>query len=50
MIDYNKIKELNNKIKVLKTKLSIEEDNTQKEKLRRDIRIIELRIMIEKLK
>ena len=50
MIDYNKIKELSDKIKVYKTKLSVEDDPTQKEKLRKDIRITELRIMIERLK
>lgn len=50
MIDYNKIKELSDKIKVFKTKLSVEDDPTQKEKLRKDIRITELKIMIERLK
>jgi hypothetical protein len=50
MIDYDKIKELNDKIKVYKTKLSVEDNPTQKEKLRKDIRITELKIMIERLK
>ena len=50
MIDYNKIKELSDKIKVYKAKLSVEDDPTQKEKLRKDIKITELKIMIERLK
>lgn len=50
MIDNNKIKELNDKMKVLKAKLSVEDDPSQREKLRKDIRITELKIMIERLK
>ena len=50
MIDYNKIQELNDKIKVLRTKLSVEDITEKKEKLRREIRITELKIMIERLK
>lgn len=50
MIDYKKIDELNDKLKILKAKLSVENNPKQKEKLRKDIRIIELKIMIEKLK
>jgi len=50
MIDYNKIKELNDKIKVYKTKLSVEDDKKKRDKLIKDIRIIELKISIEKLK
>lgn len=49
-MDYNKIKELTDKIKVLKARLSVEDSSKQKEKLRKDIRITELKIMIEKLK
>ncbi len=50
MIDYNKIQELTDKIKVLRTKLSVEDITEKKEKLRREIRITELKIMIERLK
>ena len=50
MIDYNKIKELSDKIKVYKAKLSVEDEPNQKEKLRKDIKITELKIMIERLR
>jgi hypothetical protein len=50
MIDYSKIKELTDKIKVMKAKLSVEDNPKQKEKLRKDLRITELKIMIERLK
>jgi len=49
-MDYQKIKDLMDKIKLNKVKLNIEKDSEKKEKLRRDIMIDELKIRIEKLK
>lgn len=49
MIDYNKINDLRDKIKVLKAKLSVEDDFNKRNKLTREIRITELKIKIEEL-
>jgi hypothetical protein len=50
MIDYKKIQELKDKIKVLRTKISVEDNPQKKERLKKEIRISELKIMIERLK
>jgi hypothetical protein len=50
MIDNEKIKELESKIKIKRAKLSVEKDPKVRTSLRKDIRIDELRIEIEKLK
>jgi|GEM_PF-4351499 hypothetical protein len=50
MINNEKIKELESKIKINRAKLSVEKDPKERESLRRKIRIDELKIEIERLK
>ncbi|GBL34790.1 hypothetical protein EMGBS15_03850 [Filimonas sp.] len=49
-MDYKKIKDLTDKIKVNTAKLNTEEDYSKKEELRKKIKIDELKIKIERLK
>jgi hypothetical protein len=49
MIDFNKIKDWNESIKKNQDKLQLETDFKIKEKLRLKIRILELRVKIERL-
>lgn len=50
MTDYEKIREIKNKIDGYKVKLRDEDDNKKREELKYKIKIEEIRIKIERLK